>query len=107
MTTSEAELFLKEKAKEKGIDPVYPDGYPVPEEQDPNFISKFFLRIAVKLGIKNNGEERSLIDDIENIVSHKLSVLDTGQTSMKFRINEILKRIGSLESKIDKLIRKK
>ncbi len=66
--------FIKQKAKEKGLKPNYPKGME-PKEK--------------KAG---------------NLLDHKLNILEAGQTSMGFKLDEMIRYISGVDSKISSLM---
>ena len=66
--------LIKKKAKEKGINPVYPPG--------------------MKLRSEQSG----------NLLDHKLNRLESGQTSIDNKLNKIIRFITAVDSKISTLM---
>lgn len=66
--------LLKQKAREKGIKPIYPKGMKPKENQ------------------------------AGNLLDHKLNRLESGQTSISYKLDEIIKFITAVDSKISSLI---
>ena len=66
--------FIKKKAKEKGLKPKYPKGMNPKEQQ------------------------------AGNLLDHKLNVLESGHTSMGFKLDEMMRYISGVDSKISNLM---